>query len=116
MSYLVCVCALPRGPQDSFLAEQPVACGLGPLGYALSHAGLTAGQSAHLGLGNAQRGSSPPLGANPLAEVIYGFHVPILAPNAIDCKPPVAHGAMALARGMAGGRTINVPPEVGLIR
>ena len=37
---LVSVCALPRGPQDSFLAEQPVACGLGPFGYALSHACL----------------------------------------------------------------------------
>lgn len=107
---LVSVCALPRGPQDSFLAEQPVACGLGPFGYALSHAGLTACQSAHLGLGNAQRGSSPPLGANPFAEVIYGFHWPILARNAIACKPKFAACAILVRRAVGGGGTIPVPP------
>jgi hypothetical protein len=105
----VSVCALPCGPQDSLLAEQPVACGLGSFGYALSHAGLTACQSAHLGLRNTQRGSSPPLGANPLAEVIYGFHARILAPNATECKRQIAVCAILVRWATGGGGTIPVP-------
>lgn len=106
----VSVCALPCWPQDSFLAEQAVACGFGPLGHALRDAGLAAGQSANLGLRNSQRGSSPALGANPFAEVIYGFHGPILARNAIARKPQFAACAILVRRAVGGDGTIPVPP------